>query len=284
MALTSFYEIDPDGDIELILSHPAEVVSPLDGVLECPPTPPQLYFRRPITPESSPTAEEVFIRDSDTSTTAEVDALAISKEPTDADLMGSKLPKLDATSTSDENCVRIQVSSKHLTIASSYFKRNLRSGMLESHTLSSQGHVQFPMDEKDLEAMLIVTNIIHGRSRQAPRFVNLDMLTRLAVLVDYLECHEVIEPFSDRWIDDLKKDITVTWSKELIQWLCISLVFRKECQFKAVTRTAIRQAKGPIQTLGLPIRESVVGKRSRSSPRSGLILTHTLRRDQSAAV
>ena len=113
--------------------------------------------------------------------------------------------------------------------------------------------------------MLIVMNIIHGRTRRVPRFVDLDMLTRLAVLVDYLECHEVIEPFSDRWIDDLKGSITVTYSKVLIQWLCISLIFRKACQFKAVTRTAIRQTKGPIQTLGLPIRESVVGERSHSS-------------------
>jgi hypothetical protein len=132
--------------------------------------------------------------------------------------------------------------------------------------------------------MLIVMNIIHGRTRRVPPFVDLDMLTRLAVLVDYLDCHEVIEPFSDRWIDDLKGSITVIYSKLLIQWLCISLIFRKACQFKAVTRTAIRQAKSPIQTLGLPIRESVVGERSHPSPRSGLILTHTFRRDQPAAV
>jgi hypothetical protein len=76
--------------------------------------------------------------------------------------------------------------------------------MLEGHTLSSQGHVEFRMDEKDSEAMLLVMNIIHGRARRVPRSVDLDVLTRLAVLVDYLECHEAIEPFSDRWIDDLK--------------------------------------------------------------------------------
>jgi hypothetical protein len=156
--------------------------------------------------------------------------------------------------------------------------------MLESHTLSSQGHVVFRKDEKDPEAMLIIMNIIHSHTRRVPRFVDLNMLTRLAVLVDYLECHEVIETFSDRWIDDLKGSITVTYSKLLIQRLCISLIFRRACKFKVVTRAAIRQTKGPIQTLGLPIRESVVGERSHSSLRSGLTLTHTLRQDQPAAV
>lgn len=107
--------------------------------------------------------------------------------------------------------------------------------------------------------MLIVMNIVHVRTRQVPRRVNFDMLVRIAILVDYLECHEAIEPFSDMWIDELKSSIAKTYSKELIQWLCLSLVFHKESYFTALTRIAIRQARGPIQTLDLPIREIVIG-------------------------
>ena len=132
--------------------------------------------------------------------------------------------------------------------------------MSESRILDSEGHLNLFMNDEDPEAMLIVMNIIHGRTRQVPRRVDLDMLTKIAVLVDYLECHEAIEPFSDMWIDHLKKKIAVNYSRALIQWLCISYIFRKETQFKAVTRTAIRHIKGPMQTLGLPIREGVVGE------------------------
>lgn len=131
--------------------------------------------------------------------------------------------------------------------------------MSESHALNSDGRVDLPMEDGDPEIMLIVMNVIHGRTRKVPRHIDFDMLTRMAILVDYLECHESIEPFSDMWINNLISTMTVTYSKALIQWLCISLVFRKDIEFKALTCTAIRQANGPIDTLGLPIRESVVG-------------------------
>lgn len=309
MPMASFYQIDPDGDVDIVLPQPKEVVPYVDDVLDCPATSPRLNISRvgrqePSEPEPlgeepewrlepQPTAETEPAPVSEAldpdgypgpATTPERQALAIVEAPSDVDQTRSVLAKEDASSTLRQNCVQIRVSSKHLVLASPYFKRNLGSGMLESHILSSQGHVEFRMDIEDLEAMLIVMNIVHGRTRQVPRHIDLDMLTRVAVLVDYLECHEVIELFSDRWIDDLKGGITTTYSEALIQWLCISLIFRKACQFKAVTHTAIRQTKGPIDTLGLPIRESVVGERSNSSPRSRLILTYILRQNQPPAV
>lgn len=301
MPMAYFHQVAPDGEIDLILQRPEELVSNLDSVLECIPTPSRLNFRRlnlqeplcstrkekkrkkeacepdpqlydeipPKTepayeessaarePEPDPEAPELNVY-SETLKIAEVGALAVFKEPSDAASVGSVLVKKDTTSISHKNCVRMRVSSKHLALASSYFKRNLESGMSESHTLSSEGRMNFLMNDEDPEAMLIIINVTHGRTRQIPRCVDLDMLTKIAVLVDYLECHEVIEPFSDMWIDDLKGSIAVTYSKALIQWLCISLIFHKESQFTVMTRTAIRQSKGPIQTLSLPIRESVV--------------------------
>lgn len=181
MPTASFHQIDQDGDVDLVLPHPKEVVSYLDGVLECLPTPPRLNFRRSNTQEpcstksskkgrkgkkGAPELEPRVFDESpaepepesvaeapesdeypETPTTPEAEALAIPEEPSDADPTGSVLAKEDATSTPDENCIRIRASSKHLTLASSYFKRNLGSGMLESHTLSSQGHVEFPFSQ-----------------------------------------------------------------------------------------------------------------------------------------
>lgn len=167
----------------------------------------------------------------------------------------------DTTSNPDEKYVRIRTSSKHLTFASPYFKRNLQSGMMESQTLLSQGHLEIHMEEQDPRAMLIVLNVIHGRTSQVPRVVDLTMLTKLAVMVDYLECHEVVELFSDRWIDNLKGGVPTTYSTELIRWLCISFVFRKQIPFKTVTSTIIRLSRDAIRTLGLPIPESLVGEK-----------------------
>ena len=303
MPMAYFHQVDPDGEVNLILQRPEEPVSYLDSVLERIPTPPRLDFRRsniqePPWPtkrgkkgnkrgwelepqvyiekpaetelpheESSAEREPEPVPEAlgrnllpETPTIAEVEALEAPKEPSVVASVGSVPIKKDTASISHPNSIRIQVSSKHLVLASSYFKRNLESGMSESHTLRSEGCVDFRMNDKDPEAMLIVMNVIHGRTRQVPRCIDLDMLTKIAVLVDYLECYEAIEPFSDRWIDGLKWKIAVTYSKALIQWLCISLIFHKEGQFMAITRTAIRQTKGPIQTLGLPIPGGVVGE------------------------
>jgi hypothetical protein len=215
----------------------------------------------PIEPQSEPTGEAPRPDElSESQQNPELETLAIPGERCNSGQEGT-VDEQDTTSTQDEKYVRIRVSSKHLTFASPHFTRNLRSGMLESQALRSQGHVEFCMDEQDPGAMLIVLNIIHGRTSQVPRTVDLDTLTKLAVMVDYLECHEAVEPFSDRWVDNLKGDIPTTCSNELIQWLCISLTFHKQIQFQAVTRTAIRLSRGVIQTLGLPIRESVVGEK-----------------------
>lgn len=92
-----------------------------------------------------------------------MEILTISKESFDAVSVGSVLIKKNTTSISHKNCVRMRVSSKHLVLASSYFKRNLENGMLESHILSFEDRVNFFMNDEDFETMFIVINVIHGR-------------------------------------------------------------------------------------------------------------------------
>ncbi len=175
-------------------------------------TEPHLYGepaagRVPEPPPESPTPDIP----PETSTITKGNTVSVSGEPSDDNSQGKESVKEEASSISGHDCVRIRVSSKHLALASSYFRRNLRSGMLESKTIGSEGRVKFHMDELDSGAMLIAMNIIHGRTRQVPRSVDLELLTKLAVLVDYLECHESIEPFSDGWIDGLKAGIPITY-------------------------------------------------------------------------
>lgn len=287
--MADFHEVAPNGEVDLIMEHPEQVATDVDSVFEDIPIPQKLHFRRsgergaPCSTPSQITVlradwnSENFMYSGNIPETELIDE----QPATDPEVESSMILAEDTASVSSENCVRIRVSSEHLILASSYFKRNLESGMLESHILSSEGRVNIPMKDGDPEAMLIIMNIIHGRTRKVPRRVAFDMLLKIAILVDYLECHEPVEPFSDMWIEALKGNMSYTYSKELIQWLCISIVFHKEYYFKNLTSAAILQAKGPIKTLGLPIRESVVGM-CPVTPRSGLPLTHTRRMYQSA--
>jgi hypothetical protein len=155
----------------------------------------------------------------------------------------------------------MRVSSSHLALASPYFKRMLRGGWKEGHTLRSDGGVHLDVKEWDHEALLILMNIIHGHTRKVPRLVSLEVLAKIAVLVDYYECVEVVEVFSDMWINQLEKQPPRIYSRDLILWICISWVFRLSKQFTVATRIALKQSRGPIQTLGLPIPGGVVGRR-----------------------
>jgi hypothetical protein len=156
--------------------------------------------------------------------------------------------------------IRVRVSSRHLTLASPYFKRMLKGDWKEGCTLTADGCVSVRVMDCDPESLMIIMNIIHGHTRKVPRSVSLDMLTKIAVLIDYYECAEAVELFTDTWIDYLKGPLPTTYGRSLILWTCISWVFRKSALFKTVTTVAQMQSYEPIQTLGLPIPQSIVGK------------------------
>ncbi|KXJ93463.1 hypothetical protein Micbo1qcDRAFT_161478, partial [Microdochium bolleyi] len=100
-------------------------------------------------------------------------------------------------------------------------------------------------------------NIIHGRTRKTPRSVNVEMLAKIAVLVDYYECFEVVDMFVSRWLEDLKGEISSVYGRDLVLWLSISWVFQQPLLFRTATKIAIRDMTGPFPTLNLPIPNEV---------------------------
>jgi hypothetical protein len=247
--MASLHTIDPDGDVDLLLQQ--EKALQRDIKFDAPSPPASLNYKRPTTLLYKPFTESIPILGPE--------SVAVAK-PTNSDEFAETAP--DVAEDHEGTHVRIRVSSKHLVLASSYFKHNLGSGLAESCTLQSKGHLELPMDGQGLGEILIVMNIIHNRNRQVPPKISLNTLTKIAVLVDYLECHEAIEPFSDMWIANLrmKTGIPNDYSRALVQWLCISLVFNKPTIFNPTAFTVIHHATGPVETLGLPIR--VEGEKS----------------------
>ncbi|KAF2258087.1 hypothetical protein CC78DRAFT_572744 [Lojkania enalia] len=159
--------------------------------------------------------------------------------PTDPDRPGHQ-----ATGETQKSSIQYQVSSRHLMLASPWFKRALmREGWSESNRDAD-------------EAFLILMNILHLRNRQVPRTLSLELLAKIAVLIDYYECSEAVEVFSDLWTSRLKKtvDIPNLFTRDLVLWLCVSWVFRMPVQFEQVTRVAITQSiDETFDTLELPI-------------------------------
>lgn len=265
--MASSYVVDPDGDVVLLLCR-GEGALRVDEEFDVPPPPSNLGYRRILKPEPSESKKK---KKKGKSTTAVSWTLTPELTP-EPDPGSVQVPLVQSLAQFEEQppppvpdsedlLVRIRVSSKHLMLASSYFQRKLGGELEEAQTLRSKGHVETRMSEQDPDTMLLIMNTIHGRFRQLPSSVDLSALTRIAVLVDYLQCHEFMEPFANKCIEQMEGNVPATYSKEFIQWLCVSLVFHKETLFKAVTCTALRRATGLINTLDLPISSRVAGKK-----------------------
>ncbi|KAB8204856.1 hypothetical protein BDV34DRAFT_213609 [Aspergillus parasiticus] len=160
----------------------------------------------------------------------------------------------------DETYFRIQVSAKHLILASPVFKKILTGGWKESVTYLQKGSVEITAESWDIEALLILLHAIHGQQYHVPRKLTLEMLAKVAVLVDYYDCKESVYIWSTIWIDALEEKIPKTYSRDLLLWLWISCVFQLPAQFKESTSTVMSWSDGWITSLEFPIPLKVMGK------------------------
>ncbi|KAJ5036768.1 hypothetical protein NUH16_004647 [Penicillium rubens] len=156
--------------------------------------------------------------------------------------------------------VRIQVSAKHLTFASSVFKKILTGGWKESITYLQKGSVEITAESWDTEAFLILLRAIHGQYYYIPRKLTLEMLAKVAMIADYYECKTALYIMKDIWIDNLKEKIPRTVSRDLILWLWIAWFFQLHSQFKISTLIAMSRSDDWVVSFGLPIPANVIGK------------------------
>ena len=257
------YVFDPDGDLILILTKQHEVlqeepsrqevlgnVAVPAGVVEQPEEYGEVYmepsFNDNITPE--------MVVNPSFSPLSEKHLTWENSEPEDVDTRS-------ATETEPED-IHMQVSSKHLILASSVFAKMLNGKFREAENMRLAGHVAMRLPDDDPAAFSVLLNIAHGRTRRVPRRVGLTMLTEIARLVDKYYMHEVIEIYSDRWIDDIKDDVPRSFTNDLLPWLCISWVFQKADIFKRTTSIAQHESKrviGEGKANALPIPSSIIG-------------------------
>jgi hypothetical protein len=163
--------------------------------------------------------------------------------------------ELWSTKQPAENCFRIQVSAKHLILASSVFKKILTGGWKESITYLQKGSVEITADSWDLDALLIMLRIIHCQSYQIPRKMTLEMLAKVSVLADYYDCRE---PVTFTWINTLDGSIPTRYSRDLILWLWVAWYFHLSAKFKEATSAAMSLSNSWIDNLGLPIPEDII--------------------------
>ncbi|KAF4881470.1 hypothetical protein CGCFRS4_v015522 [Colletotrichum fructicola] len=154
--------------------------------------------------------------------------------------------------------VKFVVSSRHLSLSSRYFKKALSELWAKTLVHSEDGRRHLQAADWDADALLILMQIFHARTKNIPRSVDLEQLAKIAVLVDYYKCHDTVKFFATLWIDSLQEQLPSQCNRELVLWLFVSVVFRRDDIFQAITKTAVTESKGPLPTLGLSIPERLI--------------------------
>lgn len=261
-ALNARQVLVPESPVEPFDNVPAPAPEPVDDLPALPPAP---FDNLPAPPEpfddlpppSAPTetfGEAVPLEPSDELPRAPAECsngrLAASNE---------NLDSLDKAPIIDEY-VQIRVSSHHLALASLYYMRMLKGKFKEAETLRENGIVEVEVEDIDADALLILMKIIHGKTRAVPKEIPLEVLAKIAVIVNWYQCHEAVEVFTDMWIAHLNTDLPKVYGRDAVLWVLISLVFRKHDEFHSVTGLALKYSSGSFQDLGLPIPQSIFGK------------------------
>ncbi|KAG9508092.1 hypothetical protein J7337_001652 [Fusarium musae] len=229
------YDIDPGGDIQLILKKPnkqnivpEDTTQTVDGKRTNPKFPnPACFGRYQVFSELYPDGE-------------------------------NETPNFEVE-------VHMRVSSRHLILASRIFRAMLEGPWKEGNP--SSGPIrQISAEDWDAVALAIVLDAIHCRHHDIPKKIQIGLLARIATIVDYYQCREAIsfhyEAWAHRGVKNLKHDASVLQ-------LYVSWVFHDEDEFEIATESVIRRGRGMpgFNTHELPVSGILSRSLHNSSPR-----------------
>ncbi|OCT46400.1 hypothetical protein CLCR_01237 [Cladophialophora carrionii] len=145
-----------------------------------------------------------------------------------------------------------RVSSRNLALASPVFRAMLDGGFQEGVELSRGQLKRVPLPDDNLDAMLLVLAIIHGRTRAIPRKIGKELFVDIAVLIDKYEINECAEVYTDMWFAalwPLRQDSP----PHLADGIFLCWVLKKATGFKELTKKAIFESALNFDDNGLPL-------------------------------
>jgi hypothetical protein len=178
----------------------------------------------------------------------------------------SELDTYGGKSPEELGGIHYHCSAAHLRIASKTFEKTLSGDWAESQ-YKSDGRYYIVVEDWDEAALLTLLNVLHLQNRQVARTMKLEALAKLAILVDYYDCVEAVQTYSEGWIDSAlsHSPVPTAYGRDLMLWLCISAVFRRQGIFEIATQTAIHYSSdASLRTLDLPI-PTVVSSKSKKN-------------------
>ncbi|OTA00462.1 hypothetical protein A9Z42_0003930 [Trichoderma parareesei] len=160
--------------------------------------------------------------------------------------------------------VRMRLSSRHLTLASAYFQKLTANEWKETTTEGDYSYVVNAEDWHE-KALLIMMKIIHCKTADLSASMDLETVAQICALVDYYQCHKALKFFIQLWLPGI--DRVSHTGRDLLLRLSVSCVFPDAPTFQRLTATLIKESEGRIDSLGLPIPQSVIGVFHLTQPR-----------------
>ncbi|KAF0640844.1 hypothetical protein FPSE5266_02373 [Fusarium pseudograminearum] len=152
-------------------------------------------------------------------------------------------------------------SKKHLSFASRRASKMFSSNFKEASKEEDGLHHWTFEALFQPAAFEIVLKFIHGKTRDVPQDLSLDLLADIASIVDDLECHDALSFPGKNW---LSKCSTLSrfliGNKSTYQIIHASFVFENSEAFKRATKIAIMFGTDIVPNFELPIRQSVIGE------------------------
>ena len=129
----------------------------------------------------------------------------------------------------------------------------------ENHK-ADDGFYHMDTADWDPEAFTILLNMLHLRFRQVSRSLSLELLAKVAMLVDYYQCWEAFDLIADVWANNAQMyQIKSTYDRDLMLWMLVSWVFKLDTVFHSTTGIALRlNNRAKIQDMGLTIPPAVL--------------------------
>ncbi|KAI9150435.1 hypothetical protein HJFPF1_10201 [Paramyrothecium foliicola] len=155
--------------------------------------------------------------------------------------------------------IAFKVSSKHLALASIVFKRMFDGGWAESQP-ADDGYKHVSGKDLDVEAFLIMMNVIHGRNKKVPWEVSMKTLAGISRIVNYYIMHEAVEVFVKIWIGAIKPPLFHEYSDDHLLWMDICIVFKLKNQFRLVTAGLIWNLPGDADAAKCLLHEDVLAE------------------------
>ncbi|KAG9253428.1 uncharacterized protein F5Z01DRAFT_623717 [Emericellopsis atlantica] len=147
---------------------------------------------------------------------------------------------------------KMRLSSQHLILASDYFKSALTKGFAESVPESGEFAHVVRAENMNLEALRLVMSIVHGQTHQVPRKISLDLLAKVAVVVDYYKFHKAVDFFFQVWAEQIETPAEWQYGTGFLLRLLVSCIFQEKEMFQKLTKVYLLHSRGPIHHLDLP--------------------------------